>query len=95
MSPEELVALTTSLAIAIAKDKSMDEINMLAAVFSQVSTTLATISVQRDILEKCAEKEQEAQNKSNKDANKDTNNGAAARDNIEPIITPITPILTV
>lgn len=50
MSPEELALLATSLGIAIAKDKTNDEINIIAIVLSQISTTLGTISIQRDNL---------------------------------------------
>lgn len=48
--PEELAALITSLAIAIAKDRSTKDIDFLAVVFSQLSCVLATISEQRGIL---------------------------------------------
>lgn len=51
MCPEELAALATSLAIAIAKDKTTDELDLLAVVLSQISSTLATISVQKGNLE--------------------------------------------
>ena len=50
MSPEELAALATSLAIAIAKDKSTEEIDLIAVVLAQISTTLGTISLQRERL---------------------------------------------
>ncbi len=50
MCPEELAALVTSLAIAIAKDKDTKEIDLIAVVFSQLSCVLATISIQRGIL---------------------------------------------
>ena len=50
MSPEELVAFATSLAIAIAKDKSTDEIDLIAVILDQIGTTLGTISLQRQRL---------------------------------------------
>jgi len=50
MSPEELVALATSLAIAIAKDKSTEEIDLIAVILDQIGTTLGTISLQRERL---------------------------------------------
>ncbi len=50
MSPEELAALATSLAIAIAKDKSIEEIDLIAVILAQIGTTLGTISLQRERL---------------------------------------------
>jgi hypothetical protein len=47
MSSEELAALAASLAIAIAKDKSTDEIDLIAVLLAQIGTTLGTISLQR------------------------------------------------
>lgn len=50
MCPEELAALATSLAIAIAKDRTNDEIDLIAVILAQIGTTLGTISIQRDRL---------------------------------------------
>ncbi len=50
MSPEELAALATSLAIVIAKDKSIEEIDLIAVILAQIGTTLGTISLQRERL---------------------------------------------
>jgi hypothetical protein len=50
MCPEELVSIVTALAIAISKDKSTDEIDLLAIVFTQLSDTLITISAQKQLL---------------------------------------------
>lgn len=50
MSPEELVAFATSLAIAIAKDRTIDEIDLIAVILDQIGTTLGTISLQRERL---------------------------------------------
>lgn len=50
MCPEELAALATSLAIAIAKDKTTEEIDLIAVVLAQIGTTLGTISLQRERL---------------------------------------------
>ena len=47
MSPEELAAFATTLAIAIAKDKTTDEIDLIAILLAQIGTTLGTISLQR------------------------------------------------
>ena len=51
MSPEELVALITALSIAISKDKSIDEINILSVILTQLADTLDTIATQRELLE--------------------------------------------
>jgi serine/threonine protein phosphatase PrpC len=51
LSPEELVIFISTVSIAIAKDKSEEELNVLASVFSQIGDTLATIAAQREILE--------------------------------------------
>ncbi len=50
MSPEELVALTTSIAIIIAKDLSNDELTFLITELSQIHATLGTILAQRILL---------------------------------------------
>lgn len=50
MCPEELAALAASLAIAIAKDKTTDELDLIAVLLSQISSTLATISIQKSNL---------------------------------------------
>ncbi len=55
MCPEELAALATSLAIAIAKDKTTEEIDLIAVVLAQIGTTLGTISLQRERLKSKAE----------------------------------------
>ncbi len=51
LSPEELVVFISTVSIAIAKDKSDDELGVLAAVFTQIGDTLATISAKRAIIE--------------------------------------------
>ena len=52
MNALELTSPITALANAIACQISDDELDLLAAVFTQLGDTLATISVQRDICEK-------------------------------------------
>lgn len=47
MCAEELVLFITTLAIAIAKDKTEDEIEILASIYSQLGDTLATIAIKR------------------------------------------------
>lgn len=62
--PEELAFLVNTLAIAIAQDRSTEELNILAAVFMQLGDTLVTISVQRENIQACLEE------KNNKENNK-------------------------
>lgn len=47
MCPNELAASITAAAVAMAKDKSENEINLLGAVFSQLGDTLETIAAQK------------------------------------------------
>jgi hypothetical protein len=47
MCPEELTLFATSLAIAISKDRTTDEIDLTAVILSQIASSLATISIQR------------------------------------------------
>lgn len=49
MSPLELSMSITAIANAIACQLSDDELDITAAVFTQLGDTLATISVQRSI----------------------------------------------
>lgn len=48
MCPNELVTSITALAVAIAEEKSEEEISLLAALFTQLGDTLATIAVQKN-----------------------------------------------
>ncbi|MGN0471089.1 MAG: DUF6774 domain-containing protein [Acutalibacteraceae bacterium] len=52
MCPNELVTSITALAVAIAEGKSEEEISLLAALFTQLGDTLATIAVQKN---RCSE----------------------------------------
>lgn len=45
----DLVLTISALACCIAEGKSSDEITLLAAVFSQLGDTLATITAQQDL----------------------------------------------
>ena len=63
LSPEELVIFISTLSIAIAKDKTAEELGVLSAVFTQIGDTLATIIVQREKFE----------NANSKDNNNDNN----------------------
>ncbi len=51
----ELIALITAVACAISKNCSEDDISILAAVFTQLGDTLATILVKRELQEKNSE----------------------------------------
>lgn len=52
--PENLATVVTALAIAIAQDKSNEELNVLSSIFNQLGETLETIIAQRECLEsKC------------------------------------------
>lgn len=44
----ELVTMISTLACCIAKDKTPDEINMLAALLTQLGDTLATIATNEE-----------------------------------------------
>jgi len=60
--PEELAVLVNTLAISIAQDKSIEELNILGAVFMQLADTLITISVQRDNIKTCLEAKKDKEN---------------------------------
>lgn len=51
--PEELVALIATMAVGIAKDLTIDQINILSASFILLGDNLALISVQRGNIENC------------------------------------------
>lgn len=54
MNSTETVTLVTTLAVAIAKDKSSDEMSLLGSIFTQLGDTLTTIATQNDFNEsKC------------------------------------------
>ncbi len=55
LCPEELATVTTAAAISLAQGRSTEELNILAAVFTQIGDVLATIAVQRGALEACCE----------------------------------------
>jgi predicted component of type VI protein secretion system len=50
MNPCELATTVTAIACAIAKCVPKEELPLLAAVFGQLASTLATITVQEDII---------------------------------------------
>lgn len=49
MCPTSLAAGVTALAAAMAEGRSGDELSLLAAVFTQLGDTLATIAVQKTL----------------------------------------------
>lgn len=49
MNPCELVSVISSIACIIAKDKTIDELNILSVIFTQLGDTLATIATQKSI----------------------------------------------
>ena len=53
-APTQLAAGITALAAVLAEGKSPDEIALLGVAFAQLGDTLATISLQKAICEKCA-----------------------------------------
>jgi len=53
MNECELVILVSTIACALAKCLTSDELALLASVFSQLGDTLETILTQREINEKC------------------------------------------
>lgn len=52
MSPLELTTFINTTANTIACNSSLDELNLLSVVFTQLVDTLATIAVQRSICDK-------------------------------------------
>ena len=47
----ELVVFITGVAVAIAEGKATDDLSLMAAAFTQLGDTLATIAAQRAICE--------------------------------------------
>lgn len=60
MNSCELTASITALANSIACGRTVDEINLLSAVFTQLGDTLATIAAQRSFCENFRESEKSA-----------------------------------
>lgn len=53
LCPEEIILLTQVIAIAIAQGKTVDELNVLSSVYSQIGSTLAMYAIQKDAIENC------------------------------------------
>lgn len=58
MNPLELTAAITTLANAMANNLTIDELNLLAAVVTQLGDTLATIAAQKSICESVCESQE-------------------------------------
>jgi len=52
MQPCELAAFVTSVACALAKNSTDDELTIMSAIFSQLGDTLTTIQAQNNICNK-------------------------------------------
>jgi hypothetical protein len=61
MSPNELSLLANAVALAIAEDRTSDEINVLGNFFAAVGGLLSTIAAQQQSLEAMEEKQQQIQ----------------------------------
>ncbi len=55
IGPEQLAVLVNTLSIAIAKDRTIQQIELIVSILSQIADTLATISIQRANIEECLE----------------------------------------
>ena len=51
LSPEQVAFLATSIAVDLAKNKSIEEINLIKTIANQVCATLSTICAQRFLQE--------------------------------------------
>ena len=49
MNSCELAYLVSAISCAIAKDKTINELNLLSAIFTQIGDSLATISITQNI----------------------------------------------
>ncbi len=48
MNPCEIVTLVSAISCAIAKNRSIQELNILSAIFTQIGDSLTTIAVTRN-----------------------------------------------
>lgn len=53
--PSEIAALVNAISIAVSKGKSVEELNILAAIFIQIGDTLTTISTQTANIQQCCD----------------------------------------
>lgn len=68
LPPDCLAASVTAAAVAISKGKTTDEIVVIAAVFSQMSSVLSTIAAQRELQDAICEKLESAKGSGTGDA---------------------------
>lgn len=61
VSPDELVALSSIISIALAKDLTTDEVNALGNFLSSIGQNLSTIATQREFNEVCKGKSTDTQ----------------------------------
>lgn len=53
LCPEEIAIIANAFSVAFAKNKSIPELSMSAAIFTQIGDTLATIATGRSNIEDC------------------------------------------
>ena len=51
LCPQEIAAIVNAAAVALSEGRSIEELNILAAIFTQIGDTLATIAVQTENLQ--------------------------------------------
>lgn len=61
ISPEELAALSSIIAISLAKDKPADENNILGNLLAQTASTILTIAAQQQNLKSIEDKQKQIQ----------------------------------
>lgn len=82
LSPEDLLILTNALAIALAKDKNSDELNVLGNFFIGVGSLLVIISSQQQLLQSIKEKNNAKKNNAtNNTTNDNTKNNNLKNNN--------------
>jgi hypothetical protein len=61
ITPNELSVLANAIALALAEDKTNDELNVLGNFFSAVGSLLSTIAAQQQSLQAIQDKQQQIQ----------------------------------
>lgn len=56
LCPSEIATIVNAFSVAIAQGKTVEELNILSAIFTQIGDTLATIAIQTSNLENCNNK---------------------------------------
>ncbi|WP_312642153.1 DUF6774 domain-containing protein [Hydrogenoanaerobacterium sp.] len=75
--PEDLAAAVSAISIAVSKGRTVEELNVLAAVFTQVGAVIATIAVQKNNIQDCIENAQKNSNQPDTTQDNNTNNQPA------------------